>query len=130
MTLGTQNYAQQKHQCLCHVPLRLSWLLKSKIGHKSPDIDQIPQEFIKAEGSTIRSEIFKLIISIWNKEKFAEDWKELIRVPIDKKGDNTDISNYRGISLLQTTYKILFNILLCRLTPYAEEIIGNHQCGF
>jgi len=31
---------------------------------------------------------------------------------------------------LPTTYKILCNILLSRLTPYAEEIIGDHQCGF
>jgi hypothetical protein len=37
--------------------------------------------------------------------------------------------NYRGISLLPTTYKILSNILLSRLT-YAEEIIGNHQCEY
>jgi hypothetical protein len=51
-------------------------------------------------------------------------------VPIYKKGDKTDCSNYRGISLLSTTYKILPNILLSRLTPYAEEIIGDHQCGF
>jgi len=27
-------------------------------------------------------------------------------------------------------YKILYNILLSRLTAYAEEIIGYHQCGF
>jgi len=31
---------------------------------------------------------------------------------------------------LPTTYKILSNNLLCRLIPYAEEIIGDHQCGF
>jgi len=31
---------------------------------------------------------------------------------------------------LPTTYKILPNILLSRLIPYAKEIIGNHQCGF
>jgi hypothetical protein len=31
---------------------------------------------------------------------------------------------------LSTTYKILSNILLSTLTPYAEEIIGEHQCGF
>jgi hypothetical protein len=35
-----------------------------------------------------------------------------------------------GISLLPTTYKILSNILLSRLIPYAEEIIGDQQCGF
>ena len=51
-------------------------------------------------------------------------------MPIYKKGDKTDCSNYRGISLLSTMYKILSNILLSRLTQYAEEIIGGRQCGF
>jgi hypothetical protein len=50
--------------------------------------------------------------------------------PIHKKGDKTDHSNYQGISLLSTSYKILSNILLARLTPYADEINGAHQCGF
>jgi hypothetical protein len=59
-----------------------------------------------------------------------EAWKESVTVPIYKKGDKTDCSNYPGISILSTTYKILSNSLLSRLTPYAEEIIGDHQCGF
>jgi len=39
-----------------------------------------------------------------------EDCEELIFVPTYKKGDKTDWSNYSGISLLPTTYKLLFNI--------------------
>jgi retron-type reverse transcriptase len=39
-------------------------------------------------------------------------------------------SNYGGLSLLSTSDKILSNILLCGLIPYAGEIIGYHQCGF
>jgi len=39
-------------------------------NHKSPGIDQIPAEMIKAGGRTIRCAIHKLIISIWNKEEF------------------------------------------------------------
>ena len=46
------------------------------------------------------------------------------------QGDKTDYSNYRGISLLSTTYIILSNILQSKLTPNTEEIIGYHQCGF
>jgi hypothetical protein len=41
-----------------------------------------------------------------------------------------DSNNYGGISLLSTSYKILSNILLSRLTLYVDEIIGDHQCGF
>ena len=41
-----------------------------------------------------------------------------------------DCSNYRGISPLTNTYKILSNILLPRLTLHTEKIIRDHQCGF
>jgi hypothetical protein len=66
---------------------------------------------------------------IWNKEELPQQWKESIVVSIHKKGDKTDCRNYRGISLLSTSYKTLSNIL-ARLTPDADEIIGGHQCGF
>ena len=59
-------------------------------------------------------------------EELPEEWKEAIIVPIYKKGDKTDCSNYRDISLLPTTCKILFNIPLSRLIPYADEIIGDN----
>jgi len=74
-------------------------------------------------------EIHKLITSIWKKEKLPEEWKKSIIIPIYKKGDKTDCNNYRGISLLPTTYKILSKILLSRLIPYVKEIIRDHQCG-
>ena len=99
-------------------------------SHKSPGIDQIPAELIKVGGRALCLEIHKLITSIWKKEKLPEEWKEPIIVPIHKKGDKTDCNNYRGIFLLPTTYKILSNILLSRLIPYAKEIIGDYQCGF
>jgi len=44
--------------------------------------------------------------------------------------DKIDCRNYQVISILPTTYKMLANILLSRLTPYAEEITGDHQRGF
>jgi len=92
--------------------------------HKSPGIDQIPAEMIKAGSRTIGFKIHELIYLIWNLEKLSEGWKESIIVPIYKKGDKTDCSNYRTISLLPITHKILHNTLLSRLTPNAEEIIG------
>jgi len=58
-------------------------------SHKSPGIDQIPAELIKAGVRTIRYEIHKLTISIWNTEALAEEWKESIIVPIHKKGDKS-----------------------------------------
>jgi hypothetical protein len=86
--------------------------------------------FFRFWGNTLRSEIHKLINCIWNKEELPKQWKESIIVPIYKKGDKAECSNYRGISLLSTSCKILYNILLSRLIPYVDEIIGDRQCGF
>ena len=85
---------------------------------------------IKAGGRMICSENHECINSFWNKEELTEEWKESITVPIYKKGDIIDFSNYRGISHLSTICKILSNTLMSRLAPYAEKITGDHQCGF
>jgi hypothetical protein len=90
----------------------------------------IPAELIQAGRETLHSEIHKLIKLIWNKEEMLHQWKESIVVPIHKNGDKAECSNYRGISLLPTSHKILANIFLSRLISYADEIIGDHQCGF
>jgi hypothetical protein len=92
-------------------------VIKNLNRYKSPCINKIPAELIKAEGRVVCSQIHKLI---WDKKELLKQWKESIIVPIDKKGDKTGCSNYRSISHLSATYKILSSILLSRLTPYAE----------
>jgi hypothetical protein len=77
--------------------------IKNLKRNKSPGIDQIPAEVIKAGGRTIRSVIRKLINYIWNKDVLPEDWKDSIIVSIYKKGNTTDSSNYRFLSLLSST---------------------------
>ena len=99
-------------------------------NHKSPGIDEIPAEVIKAGGGTMCLEIHKLITSIWKKEKLPEEWKELIILPIHKKGDKKYYNNYRGISLLPTTYKILSNILLSRLVHLRRKLLGIINVAF
>jgi hypothetical protein len=99
-------------------------------SYKSQGTDNIPAELIKAGGETLYSEIHTLICCIWNEEELPQQWKKCIIIPIYKKGDKTDCNNYRRISLLSTAYKNLPNILLARLIPYVNEIIGDHQCGF
>jgi hypothetical protein len=74
--------------------------------------------------------LYKLVNSVWNKEKLPHQWKEAIIAPVYKKSDKTDCNNYRGISQLSTSYNILLNILLPRLSPYTDEITGDYHCGF
>ncbi|KAL4113759.1 hypothetical protein QTP88_017332 [Uroleucon formosanum] len=76
------------------------------------------------------SKITEIIKTIWKTETIPEEWKTAIICPIFKKGNSTKTENYRGISLLDTCYKILTTLILERLNPYIEEIVGNYQCGF
>jgi hypothetical protein len=96
--------------------------------YKFPSSDGILAELIQAGVKILLSEIHKLINSVWNKEELPDQWKASIIVSVHKKGYKTDCNNYHGISLLSTSYNILSNIL-SRLTPYINEIIGDHQCG-
>ena len=83
----------------------------------------------KCLGRSICCEIHKLINSIWRKKELPEEWKESIILPIYKKCGKTNCSNYRGIPLSPTTYKISSKIPLSRLTSWAEEIIRYLQYG-
>jgi hypothetical protein len=67
---------------------------------------------------------------VWNKEEFPDQQKESIIVPIHKKVDKNYYNNYRGISLLSTSYNILSNILPSMLSPHIDEIVRDHRCGF
>ena len=54
------------------------WAIEKLKSHRSPGIDKITAELIKAGGRTIRSDVSKFIHSIWNKEELPEEWKESI----------------------------------------------------
>jgi hypothetical protein len=59
-------------------------------SHRSPGIDQITVDLIRAGGGTNCYEIHNLIISIWNMEELPEERKESVIVPIYKKRDKSD----------------------------------------
>jgi hypothetical protein len=97
--------------------------------HNPPGSDEIPAQLIQTGDETLRSKIHKLFNSILNKEELPDQWKESIIVPVNKKGNKSDCNNYRGISLLSNSYKIVPNIL-SGLNPYIDEIIWDHQYEF
>jgi hypothetical protein len=67
---------------------------KSVLRLKTPIVDQIPVELICAGGETLHSEIHKLCKLIWIKEELPHQWRESIVIPVHKRGDETDCSNY------------------------------------
>ncbi|XP_048487060.1 uncharacterized protein LOC105395445 [Plutella xylostella] len=99
-------------------------------NNKCPGIDNITAEVWKHCGNEVQARIHKLILKIWETERQPDEWNVGVICPIHKKGSRKRCSNYRGIALLPTVYKILSYILLRRLEPYAEETLGDYQCGF
>jgi len=58
-----------------------------------------------------------------------EERRTAIVIPIHKKGDRNNPDNYRGISLLNTGYKIYLKIISMRLTAIAEVLLLEEQNG-
>lgn len=75
-------------------------------------------------------QLHNLINKIWKSEEIPISWHTSVLCPIFKKGDHMYCKNYRGISLLNSSYKMLSNILLNRIKPYLLEIIGDYRAGF
>jgi hypothetical protein len=111
-----------------HLEVEISIAMLEK--YRSPGSDQIPAELIHAGGEILVYMIYKFINSVWNKEELPDLWKEPIILPVHKKDNKTDCNNYHGISLPSTSYKMLSNIVLSQVSPYINEIIEDHQCGF
>lgn len=110
--------------------LEINWSINKLKNNKAPGESNVVAELFKNSGESLKNEIWKIINLIWEKEILPEEWNLSILCPVFKKGDVLDTKNYRGISLLDTCYKVLSIILLERITPYAEEILGRYQCGF
>lgn len=99
-------------------------------NNKAPGLDTITSELLKAGGPVLEERLYMLIKRIWAAEEMPQEWHLGIIVPIFKKGDKTVCSNYRGITILSAAYKIFSGVLYMRLMKYAEEILGEYQCGF
>ena len=89
--------------------------------NKAPGQDKIANEAWIEGKEEIVKELTKTLNNVWKEGKLPEEWKEGVIKPIFKKGDKRDASNYRGITLMDTGYKIYAEILRVRLDKHLEE---------
>ena len=60
----------------------------------------------------------------------AQDWKRSVFVPVPRKGNDKDCSNYLTISLISHTSKVMLKILQARLQEYVNCELPDVQAGF
>lgn len=97
--------------------------------NKAPGVDGIQIELLQQSESAIDC-ITKLCRSIWKTKSWPKDWKKSVFIPLHKKGDRTECSNYRTIALIPHTSKVLLKIIQRRLEPYLESQLPENQAGF
>ncbi|CAF2081889.1 unnamed protein product [Rotaria magnacalcarata] len=83
-----------------------------------------------AGGEQLIHQIHALCNKAWNQGAIPKEWGKSILVPIPKKGDLNECSNYRTISLINHTSKILLIILLNRLKYRLDPYLAEEQAGF
>ena len=98
--------------------------------NKATGPDGIPAEVLKEGGPELQCRLHALLLKVWEKEELPSELRDALIVTIFKKGDKADCGNYRGISLLSTTGKVLARVLANRLLPLSEEVLPESQCGF
>ena len=67
---------------------------------------------------------------IWETQQWPQDWKRTVFIPIPKKGNAKECSNYRTIALISHASKVKLKILQARLQQYVNCEIPNVQAGF
>ena len=67
---------------------------------------------------------------VWKTQQWSQDWKRSVFIPIPKKGNAKECSNYHTIALISHTNKVMLKILHARLQQYVSCELPNVQAGF
>ena len=66
----------------------------------------------------------------WKTQKRTQDWKRSVFIPIPKKGNAKECSNYSTIALISHTSKVMLKILQAKLQQYMNPELPDVQAGF
>ena len=67
---------------------------------------------------------------IWKTQQWLQDWKRSVFIPIPKKGNAKECSNYRTVALISHASKVMLKILQARLQQYVNHELPDVQAGF
>ena len=67
---------------------------------------------------------------IWKTQQWPQDWKRSVFIPIPKKGNAKECSNYHTIALISHASKVMLKILQARLQQYVNHELPDVQAGF
>ena len=106
------------------------WVLESTITNKARGCDGIPVELFQILKDDAVKVLPSICQQIWKTQQWPQDWKRSIFIPIPKKGNPKECSNYLTTALILHASSIMLKILQARLQQYMNQELPDVPAGF
>ena len=103
--------------------------LESITTNKASGGDGIPVELFQILKDDAVKMLHSICQHIWKTQQWSQDWKRSVFIPIPKKGNAKECSNYRTIALNSHASKVMLKILQARLQQYVNHDLPDVQAG-
>ena len=108
----------------------VKWALGSLTTNKASRGDGIPVELFQILKDDAVKVLHSICQQIWKIQQWPQDWKRSVFIPIPKKGNAKECSNYCTIALISHANKVMLKILQARLQQYVNCELPDVQAGF
>ena len=108
----------------------VKWALESITAKKASGGDGIPVELFQILKDDAVKVLYSVCQQIWKTQQWQQDWNRSVFIPIPKKGNAKECSNYCTIALISHTRKVMLKILEARLEQNKSCEIPDVQAGF
>ena len=109
---------------------KVKGVLGSITTNKASEGDRIPVELFQI----LKDDAVKVLHSIcqqtWKTQQWPQHWKRSVFIPIPKKGNAKECSNYHTIAFISHASKVMLEILQARLQHYINRELTDVQAGF
>ena len=92
--------------------------------------DGIPDKLFQILKDDIVKVLHSICHQIWKTQQWPQEWKRSVFIPVPKKGNAKECSNYHTIALISHASKVTFKILQARLQQYVNRELPDVQTGF
>ena len=99
----------------------VKWALESITMNKASGGDGIPVELFRILKDNAVKVLHSICQQIWKTQQWPQDWKRSLFIPMPKKCNAKECSNYCTIALISHTSKVLLKILQTRLQQYVNH---------
>ena len=108
----------------------VKWALGSITTNKASGGDGIPVELFQILKDDALKVLHSVCQQIWKTQQWPQDWNRSVFIPVPKKGNPKECSNYHTIVLISHASKVMLKILHARLQQYVNHELPDVQAGF